>query len=102
MTTQTITRQKVRVETELEEPKKWNVIFQNDSETSFEFVIGVLITHFDYTAEAAHSKTREIHEEDGAIVATYTFEIAEQKAIEVVELARSKGYPLVVQVVKDD
>lgn len=83
---------------ELKEPGLFNVIYLNDDGTSMQFVMHTLDKHFDYDIDSAHEKMLEIHEEGSAIVATFPYEIAEQKGVEVTVAARDQGFPLQVKV----
>ena len=53
----------------------------NDDVTTMEFVITCLTDFFEYTEEQAKKIVVDIHEEGSAPVATYPYEIAEQKGI---------------------
>ena len=80
------------------EPQKYNVIFQNDNVTPMDFVVALLQNFFNHNHERAYEIMLLIHQEGQAVVATYHFEIAEQKALECTVSARQNGYPLDVQV----
>lgn len=86
-----------KIKKEIVFPSKINVIMLNDDVTPMEWVIDILkkiFKHSDFTAEEL---TMKIHLEGSAVVGTYSFEIAEQKAIEVVNKSRNKGFPLTVK-----
>jgi len=83
-----------KVRMEIIEPKKWKVIFLNDNHTPMEFVITVLIEIYKHTMEVAQEITLQIHDTGSGIAGTYTFEIAEIKAVETTNLARAQGFPL--------
>lgn len=87
-----------KVNVVLREPSKYNVLFLNDEKTTFEFVIHLLETVFTHTRENAIELTTRIHQQDKAIVGTYSFEIAEQKCSEATNLARANGFPLQIKV----
>ena len=82
---------------DLQPPKEYKVIYLNDNETTFEFVHGSLTSIFDYEEQPATDKTAEINEKVSGIVAVLPFEIAEQKGVEVLMQARTRGYPLEVR-----
>jgi len=82
---------------DLQPPKEYKVIYLNDNETTFEFVHGSLTNIFDYEEQPATDKTAEINEKGSGIVAVLPFEIAEQKGVEVLMQARTRGYPLEVR-----
>lgn len=81
-------------EIDIDEPPMWKVIYHNDDRTSMEFVIESLVQVFEYDAEDAYTVTMKIHEEENAVVAVLPYEIAEQKAMEVMNAAEHEGYPL--------
>ena len=80
------------------EPGKYNVIFMNDNVTPMDFVVALLREFFNYDHEKAYDIMLTIHKEGQAVVATYHFEIAEQKALECTFSARQNGYPLEIKV----
>lgn len=86
-----------RVKIEIREPKKWNVIFINDDQTPMEFVISVLIEIYKHSLETSKDITLHIHEKGSGVAGTYSFEIAEIKAIETTNLARANGFPLQIK-----
>jgi ATP-dependent Clp protease adaptor protein ClpS len=59
------------------------------------------MTIFNYTSEAAHDITMKVHAEGSAIVAVLPYEMAEQKGVEVTQLARNNGFPLAVKLEPD-
>jgi len=87
-----------KIEEQITEPLKYNVIFLNDDQTPMEWVYKVLTEIFKHSRESAESITMTIHNEGSGVVGTYLFEIAEQKAIETVNLSRTNGFPLQVTV----
>lgn len=89
---------KTRVRSHVKEPPRYRVIYCNDDKTTMEFVVESLMEFFNYQEEEALIKTHEIHDEGSSIVAIYSYEIAEQKGIEVTLAARSQGFPLQVRI----
>jgi len=94
-------RPRIAVKPEYKEPKNYNVIYINDDVTTFEFVVETLTSIFGYAREGAEALTIKVHDEDQAVVATLSYEMAEQKGIEVTVLARSHGFPLQVKIEQD-
>jgi len=86
-----------KIKIDIREPKKWNVVFLNDDHTPMEFVISILIEIFKHTPETAQHITLHIHEKGSGIAGTYSFEIAEIKAVETTNLARANGFPLQIK-----
>ena len=82
----------------LEEPRKYNVVFMNDSVTSMDFVIQLLKELFGYDNARSFDIMMQVHEQGQAVVATYYYELAEQKALECTYAARRNGYPLDVKI----
>jgi len=76
----------------------YRVVYLNDNQTTYEFVVETLMEYFDYNVETAETITKDIHEEGSACVAVLPYEIAEQKGVEVTMLARAQNYPLQVRV----
>ncbi len=86
-----------KIKQKIEEPKQWKVVFLNDDHTPMDFVIGVLTEIFKHTQETAKEITMQIHTEGSGIAGIYSFEIAEVKAVEATNLARSNGFPLQIK-----
>ena len=61
------------------------------------FVVETLRAVFNYDEGAAMSITKRIHEEGSAVVAVLPYEMAEQKGVEVTQLARNNGFPLQIK-----
>jgi ATP-dependent Clp protease adaptor protein ClpS len=91
------TKVSIKPNLKLQEPKMYKVIFKNDDRTTMEFVIESLISHFNYEIQAALVLTQQIQDEGSAVVAVLPYELAEQKANEVMLDAKSQGFPLVVK-----
>jgi ATP-dependent Clp protease adaptor protein ClpS len=89
---------KTKINTALQEPPMYKVIYLNDDQTSMEFVIDSLMDYFNYSVVQAQKITEDIHNIGSAIVAVLPYEMAEQKGIEVTVSARSNGYPLQIKI----
>ena len=70
----------------------------NDDHTPMEFVVDILQRIFRHSAKTSEQMTLTIHNEGSAIVGTYSFEVAEQKANEAVSLSRANGFPLQLKI----
>ena len=99
--TNTTTAVKTRVDHELKEPGLFKVIYMNDDATTMEFVVESLMAVFGHTQEISEHITMEIHEKGSSIVAVLPFELAEQKGLEVTNMARNQGYPLKIVIEAD-
>jgi len=87
-----------KIKKKVTEPKKFNVIMFNDEVTPMDWVIEVLKQIYKHTPASAEHITMTIHTEGKAVVGTYFFEIAEQKATETITASRNHGFPLQVKV----
>lgn len=92
---------KIKPREDIKPPPQFNVIYINDEITTQEFVVETLVVIFHYERSAAEELTQKIHENGSAIVATLPFEMAEQKGVEVTQLARNNNFPLVVKLEAD-
>lgn len=101
MSTKAITRTKPVPNLDLQEPMLYRVIYINDNVTSMEFVIESLISIFDYKPEDALVLTTVIHEQGAGTAAVLPYEMAEQKGVEVTQLARNNGFPLNIKLEPD-
>jgi ATP-dependent Clp protease adaptor protein ClpS len=101
MGTKPVTKTKPQPNFDLKEPPMYRVIYINDEVTTMEFVVETLTTIFNYTPEAAHDMTVKVHADGSAIVAVLPYEMAEQKGVEVTQLARNNGFPLAVKLEPD-
>lgn len=86
-----------KIKQKISEPKRWKVLLLNDNLTPMDFVISLLTEIFKHTQERAKEITLEVHNEGSGIAGIYSFEIAEAKAVEATNLARSNGFPLQVK-----
>jgi ATP-dependent Clp protease adaptor protein ClpS len=100
MTTDTITKveNQTKPVVDVAPPQMYNVVYVNDNVTTMEFVVDTLMGIFGHTYESAEALTMQVHEAGAAIVATLPYELAEQKSVEVVTLARKCKFPLQVRV----
>ena len=97
MGTKAVTKTKPQPNFDLKEPMMYRVIYINDSVTTMEFVIESLRTVFNHSPESAQEITIKIHEEGSGTAAILPYEMAEQKGVEVTQLARTNGFPLQVK-----
>ena len=99
--TQAITRTKPQPKYDLKEPPMYRVIYINDNVTTMEFVIESLVSVFNHSPEIAQEITVKIHEQGSGIAAVLPYEMAEQKGVEVTQLARNNGFPLNIKLEPD-
>jgi len=86
-----------KIKVTVSEPKQWKVILLNDDSTPMEFVISILIDIFKHSESSAKDVTLQVHETGSGIAGSYSFEIAEAKAVEATNLARTNGHPLQIK-----
>ena len=86
-----------KIKVVISEPKRWKVILLNDDSTPMEFVISVLTEIFKHTREQAADIMLQVHETGSGIAGIYSFEIAEAKAVEATNLARTNSHPLQIK-----
>jgi ATP-dependent Clp protease adaptor protein ClpS len=86
-----------KIKVTISEPKRWKVILLNDDSTPMEFVIGVLTEIFKHTQDTAREIMLDVHETGSGIAGVYSFEIAEAKAVEATNSARTNGHPLQIK-----
>jgi len=98
MTTDTVIEKKTRTTNRIKEPGKFKVIVCNDDSTPIEFVVSMLMAVFRHDQKTALALTLQIHTQGSATAGTYSYEVAEQKAIDGTNLARAHGWPLIIKV----
>jgi ATP-dependent Clp protease adaptor protein ClpS len=86
-----------KIKVTVQEPRRWKVILLNDDSTPMEFVISLLIEIFKHTTETAKDIMLQVHETGSGIAGVYSFEIAEVKAVEATQQARTNGFPLQIK-----
>ena len=82
-------------------PSLYKVIMLNDDYTPMEFVVLVLQEFFRKTQEEATEIMLHVHQRGVGVCGVYTYEIAETKATQVMDLARKNQHPLQVQLEKE-
>jgi len=87
-----------KIKKEIKEPNDYNVVMINDDSTPMEWVIELLQEIYRHNLSSAQEIMLKIHNEGSAIVGTYKYEIAEQKAVETVNVSRNQGFPLTCKV----
>jgi len=87
--TATTTVRKTENTTGAKEPEKFRVVILNDNSTPMEFVIELLKVIFHHSQEAAVQIMMQVHNNGKGTAGIYTFEVAEQKAMESTQIART-------------
>ena len=88
---------KTRSTDRIREPIKYKVVICNDDVTPVDFVIALLVQVFNFGTDEAIELTMEVHESGRGVAGVFTFEVAEQKAIDGTNMARSNNFPLVIK-----
>ena len=86
-----------RIKVRVSEPKRWKVILLNDDSTPMDFVVSLLVEIFKHNPDTAKEVMLQVHETGSGIAGSYSFEIAEAKAVESTNLARTNGFPLQIK-----
>jgi ATP-dependent Clp protease adaptor protein ClpS len=81
-------------ETKLEKPPLYKVLIHNDNFTTMEFVVYVLQSIFQHTADEAFQIMLNVHVQGIGIAGIYPYEIAEMKVAKVTSLAQANEFPL--------
>ena len=75
-------------------PSLYKVLLLNDDYTPMEFVVFVLERFFNKGREEANRIMLHVHHKGVGICGVYTYEIAETKVAQVMDMARQHGHPL--------
>ena len=75
-------------------PNLYKVLILNDDYTPMEFVVFVLERFFNKGREEATRIMLHVHHKGVGICGVYTYEIAETKVAQVMDMARQHGHPL--------
>jgi ATP-dependent Clp protease adaptor protein ClpS len=78
----------------LKRPRLYKVILLNDDYTTQEFVTLLLMHVFHHGESTARAIMLNIHQTGSGIAGVYTYEIAETKVQQTLELAQQAEYPL--------
>lgn len=96
-----VTRKKTENTVGVREPERFRVVILNDNSTPMEFVIELLKVIFHHSQEAAVQIMMQVHNNGKGTAGVYSFEVAEQKAHESTQIARTNGHSLGVTVELD-
>lgn|SRR3990167_4964249 len=83
-----------RVKIEEKEPEMYQVILHNDDFTPMEFVVTVLEKWFHMSRRQASDVMMAVHMRGMASCGSYTKDVAETKAAQVIDFARMHEHPL--------
>ncbi len=77
-----------------QKPPLYKVLLLNDDYTPMEFVVHVLERVFGISSEQANDIMLTVHRKGLAVVGVFSFEIAETKVTQVMDMARRNQHPL--------
>lgn len=80
----------------------WKVILHNDSKTTMDFVVWILMRFFGHDIEEAKKVMLQVHKTGQGLAGVYPQEVAELKKDQVVSTARAQKYPLTVTIEPDE
>ncbi len=83
-------------------PSMYRVLILNDDYTPMEFVVFVLEQFFNKSREQATRIMLHVHQKGVGVCGVYTFEVAETKVAQVMDLARRNEHPLQCTMEKED
>ena len=84
----------VRTKPKTQKPAMYQVIMLNDDYTPMDFVILVLERFFNKSSEEATQIMMHVHQKGVGVCGIFTFEVAETKVQQVMDLARQHQHPL--------
>ncbi len=90
---------KIRPKTK--KPSMYKVLMLNDDYTPMEFVIIVLEKFFNLSHQQATEIMLNVHQRGVGVCGVFTYEIAETKVTQVMDLARQQQHPLQCTIEKD-
>jgi len=82
-------------------PSMYKVLMLNDDYTPMEFVVHVLQRFFNMGNERATEVMLHVHRRGVGVCGVFTYEIAETKVNQVMDLAREQQHPLQCTIEKD-
>ena len=91
-----------RTRTRTKRPSMYRVLLLNDDYTPMEFVIYVLERYFNESREQATQIMLHVHNHGVGVCGVFTFEVAETKVAQVLDLARRNEHPLQCTMEKED
>ena len=84
----------VKPRAKVKKPSMYKVLMLNDDYTPMEFVVHVLERYFSKNTEEATRIMLHVHQKGVGICGVFTFEVAETKVNQTMELARKNQHPL--------
>ena len=91
----------VRAKPRTRKPAMYKVLMLNDDYTPMEFVVHVLERFFQKNREEATRIMMHVHRRGVGVCGVFTYEVAETKVTQVMDLARQNQHPLQCTIEKD-
>lgn len=83
-------------------PSMYRVLILNDDYTPMEFVVLILERYFHKSREQATRIMLHVHQKGVGVCGVFTYEVAETKVAQVMDLARRGEHPLQCTMEKED
>jgi ATP-dependent Clp protease adaptor protein ClpS len=93
-----VTQTRVRTK----KPSLYRVLLLNDDYTPMEFVVYILERYFNRSREQATRIMLHVHQKGVGLCGVYTYEVAETKVAQVLDLAKRHEHPLQCVMEKED
>ncbi|MCS6922210.1 MAG: ATP-dependent Clp protease adapter ClpS [Elioraea sp.] len=91
----------VKARPKTRKPSMYKVLMLNDDYTPMEFVVHVLERFFNKSREEATRIMLHVHRRGVGVCGVYTYEVAETKVTQVMDLARQHQHPLQCTIEKE-
>lgn len=91
----------VKPRSKTQKPSMYKVLLLNDDYTPMEFVIHILERYFSKNEDEATQIMLSVHTKGVGICGVFTYEVAETKAAQVMDLARQSQHPLQCSIEKE-
>ncbi|MEE8247184.1 MAG: ATP-dependent Clp protease adapter ClpS [Alphaproteobacteria bacterium] len=97
----TVTGVVTKTKPKTKKPSMYKVLLLNDDYTPMEFVVLILERYFNKSTEEATQIMLHVHRRGVGVCGLFTYEVAETKVTQVVDLARQNQHPLQCTMEKD-
>jgi ATP-dependent Clp protease adaptor protein ClpS len=84
----------LRTRTQTKKPSLYKVLILNDDYTPMEFVVFVIERFFNKSREEATRIMLHVHQTGVGLCGVFTYEVAETKVAQVLDMARRNEHPL--------
>ncbi len=91
----------IKTRAKTKKPSMYKVLMLNDDYTPMEFVVHVLERFFNKSGEEATQIMLHVHRRGVGVCGVFTYEVAETKVNQVIDLARQHQHPLQCTLEKD-